>query len=87
MMSVELMAIFGTGIALAGLIIVSNRGLRFEIAGLRGAIAGLREDLKQISDRVARIEHSQAHLEGFLEGLREAIVAAARENPNPSDGS
>ena len=80
MMSAELMAIFGTGIALAGLIIVSNRGLR-------GAIAGLREDLKQISDRVARIEHSQAHLEGFLEGLREAIVAAARENPNPSDGS
>ena len=73
MMSAELMAIFGTGIALAGLIIVSNRGLR--------------EDLKQISDRVARIEHSQAHLEGFLEGLREAIVAAARENPNPSDGS
>ena len=80
MMSAELMAIFGTGIALAGFIIVSNRGLR-------GAIAGLREDLKQISDRVARIEHSQAHLEGFLEGLREAIVAAARENPNPSDGS
>ena len=80
MMSAELMAIFGTDIALAGFIIVSNRGLR-------GAIAGLREDLKQISDRVARIEHSQAHLEGFLEGLREAIVAAARENPNPSDGS
>ena len=80
MMSAELMAIFGTDIALAGFIIVSNRGLR-------GAIAGLREDLKQISDRVARIEQSQAHLEGFLEGLREAIVAAARENPNPSDGS
>ena len=79
MMSAELMAIFGTGIALAGLIIVSNRGLRFEIAGLR-------EDLKQISDRVARIEHSQAHLEGFLEGLREAIVAATRDE-TPSDGS
>ena len=80
MMSAELMAIFGTDIALAGFIIVSNRGLR-------GAIAGLREDLKQISDRVARIEHSQAHLEGSSKGFREAIVAAARENPNPSDGS
>ena len=58
-----------------------------EQRGLRGAIAGLREDLNRSLDRVARIEHSQAHLEGFLEGLREAIVAAARENPNPSDGS
>ncbi len=73
MMSAELMAIFGTGIALAGLILASNRAMR--------------DDLKQLSDRVARVEHSQAHLEGFLEGLREAIVAAARENPNPSDGS
>ena len=33
----------------------------------------LRDDIKQLGDRVARVEHSQAKLEGLLEGLREAI--------------
>ena len=35
--------------------------------------ARLRDDIKQLGDRVARMEHSQAKLEGLLEGLREAI--------------
>ena len=34
----------------------------------------LRDDIKQLGDRVARVEHSQAKLEGLLEGLREAIT-------------
>ena len=33
--------------------------------------------MKQLSDRVARLEHSQAKLEGLLEGLREAITGRA----------
>ena len=33
----------------------------------------LRDDIKQLGERVARMEHSQAKLEGLLEGLREAI--------------
>ena len=33
----------------------------------------LRDDIKQLGDRVGRLEHSQAKLEGLLEGLREAI--------------
>ena len=36
--------------------------------------ARLRDDIKQLGDRVARMEHSQAKLEGLLEGLREAIT-------------
>ena len=35
--------------------------------------ARLRDDIKQLGDRVGRMEHSQAKLEGLLEGLREAI--------------
>ena len=35
--------------------------------------ARLREDMKQLGERVARVEHGQAKLEGLLEGLREAI--------------
>ena len=30
--------------------------------------------MKQLAERVARVEHSQAKLEGLLEGLREAIT-------------
>ena len=57
--------------ALAGMILTSSRGLRQDI---QQDIARLREDMKQLSDRVARLEHSQAKLEGLLEGLREAIT-------------
>ena len=32
------------------------------------------EDMKRLDDRVARLEHGQAKLEGLLEGLREAIT-------------
>ena len=70
-MSGEMMAIFGVGIAIAGLILTSSRGLRQDI---QQGIARLRDDMKQLGDRVGRLEHSQAHLEGLLEGLREAIV-------------
>ena len=38
----------------------------------------LRDDIKQLGDRVGRVEHSQAKLEGLLEGLREAISGRAR---------
>ena len=36
--------------------------------------ARLRDDMKRLDGRVARLEHSQAKLEGLLEGLREAIT-------------
>ena len=34
--------------------------------------------MKQLAERVARVEHSQAKLEGLLEGLREAITGRVR---------
>ena len=40
---------------------------------LRDDTSRLRDDIKQLGERVARVEHSQAKLEGLLEGLREAI--------------
>ena len=77
-MSVELIsvlvAVLAIGAALAGLILTSNRGLRQDI---RQDMAQLREDMKQLGERVARVEHSQAKLEGLLEGLREAITGRA----------
>ena len=66
-MSGEIIAILAVGVALAGVILTS----------LKGTEARLREDMKQLSERVARVEHSQAKLEGLLEGLREAITVRA----------
>ncbi len=66
-MSGEMIAIVAVGVALAGVILTS----------LRGTEARLRDDIKQLSERVARLEHSQAKLEGLLEGLREAISGRA----------
>ncbi len=62
-MSVELIsvlvAVLAIGATLAGLILTSNRALRQDIKDLRGEVGELRERM--------------AHLEGLLEGLREAI--------------
>ena len=41
---------------------------------LREDTSQLRDDIKQLGDRVGRVEHTQAHLGGLLEGLREAIT-------------
>ena len=85
-MSVELIsvlvAVLAIGATLAGLILTSSRGLRQDMAQMESRldkrISGLeerlRDDIKQLGDRVGRMEHSQAKLEGLLEGLREAIT-------------
>ena len=78
-MSVELIsvlvAVLAIGAALAGLILTSNRGLRQDIRQDMAQLeTRLREDIKQLSERMARVEHGQAKLEGLLEGLREAIT-------------
>ena len=60
----ELIAIVTVGVALAGVILTSARGVRQDINELRGEVGTLRERM--------------AHLEGLLEGLREAIVGRAK---------
>ena len=67
----------------ANLVTVEER-LRGRLGDGRGAIANLvtveehlRADIKQLADRVGRLEYGQAKLEGLLEGLREAITGRA----------
>ena len=81
-MSVELIsvliAVLAVGATLGGLILTSNRGLRQDIRqDMARMESQLRDDIKQLGDRVGRLEHSQAKLEGLLEGLREAITVRA----------
>ena len=93
-MSVELIsvlvAVLAIGATLAGVILTSNRGLRKDMredmkqgeSRLREDMgkleSRLRDDIKQLGERMARVEHSQAKLEGLLEGLREAITGRVK---------
>ena len=63
-MTPEIIAIVTVGVALAGVILTSARGVRQDINELRGDVGTLRERM--------------AHLEGLMEGLREAITIQAR---------
>ncbi len=62
-MTPEFYAIIGTAIALAGLILNNQRATA-------KSIAELRRDLNALGERVAR-------LDGFMEGIRDAIVGKA----------
>ena len=66
-MSPEFIAIVSVGVALAGLILTGQRAMRQDFAALREDFAALRQDFAALCERLA-------HLEGLLEGLREAIT-------------
>ena len=78
-MSVELIsvlvAVLAIGATLAGLILTSNRGLRQDMAQMESRldnrISGLESQIGELRERMA-------HLEGLLEGLREAITGRAK---------
>ena len=69
-MSGEIIAIVAVGVALAGVILTSNRGLRQDIRRLDERISGLEARIGELRERMA-------HLEGLLEGLRESITGRA----------
>ncbi len=63
-MTSEIVAIVTVGVALAGVILTSIRGVQQDINELRGEAGTLRERM--------------AHLEELLEGLHEAITGRSR---------
>ena len=90
-----LIAVITVGVALAGLILTSNRGLRqdmkqmearlegqisAQISGVRGEVKNLRGEVNGLREEITGLRERMSHLEGLLEGLREAISgrAAAR---------
>ncbi len=85
-MSMELIAIISTAVALAGLILTGQRALRAEMNGQRGDIQSLRGELhahreeaqrefKAVREEIGGLRERMAHVEGLLEGLlREAFI-------------
>ncbi len=55
-------------IAQSGLILTGNRGLRQD----------MRQDIKDLLGEVGELRERMAHLEGLLEGLREAITGRVK---------
>ena len=62
-MTPEIIALVTVGLAIAGMILTSARGVRQDISGLRGEVNELRGDVGTLRERMAR-------LEVLMEGLR-----------------
>ncbi len=69
-----MIAILGTGVSLAGLMIGLIAWLRVD---MRRVEERLSEDISVLHKDVSDLRERMAHLEGLLEGLREAIVRRA----------
>ena len=84
-MSGEIIAILAVGVALAGVILTSIRGLRQDIrqdmarleSRLDERINGLESRFDAIEKQFGELRERMAHLEGLLEGLRESITGRA----------
>ena len=84
-MSGEMIAIVAVGVALAGVILTATRGLRQDIrqdmarleSRLDGSIKALESRFDAMESQFGELRERMAHLEGLLEGLREAITGRA----------
>ena len=73
-MSGEIIAILAVGVALAGLIVSSARGLRQDMKHLE---ARLDARIGKLESQIMDLHGRMSHLDGLLEGLREAISGRA----------
>ncbi len=81
-MTPELIAIISASIALAGLILISNRRTESRLgeridrveSRLGARIEGVESRIERVESSLNGLRERMAHLEGLLEGLREAIT-------------
>ncbi len=80
-----MIAVIGTGISLAGLMIGLIAWLRADIrrtedrlrTDMRSMEDRLSEDINTLRKETGELRERMAHLEGLLEGLRESLMARA----------
>ena len=87
MKTFELLTIIGSiaavGIALGAVVIGSNANLRTELrTEMQSFRAEVRSDIRSLENRLSSVEQRQARTEGLLEGLRDAIAAQGRREPD-----
>ena len=87
MKTFELLTIIGSiaavGIALGAVVIGSNANLRTELrTEMQSFRAEVRGDIRSLETRLSAVEQRQAKTEGLLEGLRDAIAAQGRREPD-----
>ena len=75
-MTPDVWAVIGVGVVLLGAILTQGASLRAEIRALRGRIDHLADELRALSERVAK-------LEGLLEGSRLAEMLRSESKPKP----
>ena len=75
-MTPELIAILGVGIALAGLILQSHRGLGARIDRIEIRLDRIEAELREIRDRLSRLEGKMDFLEGYIVRRNEAGAPA-----------
>ena len=66
-----LIAVLAVGATLAGLILSGQRAIRAELATQRKEFS---ERFTALEQQIAELRERMAHLEGLLDGLREAIA-------------
>ena len=89
-MSMELIAIISTAVALAGLIL---NGQRTQRAEMQSEFRNVREEIGGLREEIGGLRERMAHVEGLFEGLlREAFIGrraapaeAVAEGPGPYD--
>jgi len=106
-MSMEIIAIISASTALAGLIITGQNSLRREMREQRDELQAHRKEtqaefkavreemqaeFKTTREAIGKLRERMAHLEGLMEGLREALTGrrvapaeAVAEDPGPYD--
>ena len=87
MKTFELLSIIGSiaavGIALGAVVIGSNANLHADMrAEMQDFRTEVRSDIRSLETRLSAVERRQARTEGLLEGLRDAIAAQARPEPD-----
>ena len=77
-MSMELITLIGIGVTLATLILNTQRNLRADMQAqqneTRAEFKAVRAEMQSQREAIISLLERMAHLEGLLEGLREAIT-------------
>ncbi len=76
-MTPEMIAVVGVGVALAGLILSGQRSVNVRMDRIDARMDRLEGRMDRLESGQAELRERMAHLEGLLEGLREAIVHRA----------